>query len=62
MRRESRGEAAQLYEQHEVQRALAAFYSDLPKHMPKDRIDMVDGQGTVEEVSERIFAAYSSKS
>jgi dTMP kinase len=62
VRRESRGEAAQLYEQHEVQRALAAFYTDLPKHMPKDRIVMVDGQGTVEEVAQRVFAAYSSKS
>lgn len=62
VRRESRGEAAQLYEQHEVQRALAAFYADLPKHMPKDRIVMVDGQGTVEEVAERVFSAYSSKS
>ena len=62
IRRESRGEAAQLYEQHEVQRSLAAFYTDLPKHMPKDRIVMVNGHGTVDEVSERVFAAYSSKS
>jgi dTMP kinase len=62
VRRESRGEAAQLYEQHEVQRSLAAFYADLPKHMPKDRVVMVDGQGSVEEVSERVFSAYSSKS
>jgi len=62
VRRESRGEAAQLYEQHEVQRSLAAFYTELPKHMPKDRISMVNGQGTVEEVAERVFSAYSSKS
>ncbi len=62
VRRESRGEAAQLYEQHEVQRSLAAFYTDLPKHMPKDRILMVNGQGSVDEVSEQVFAAYSSKS
>ncbi len=62
VRRESRGEAAQLYEQHEVQRALAAFYTDLPKHMPKDRVVMLDGQGTIDQVSERVFTAYSSKS
>lgn len=59
-RREVRGEAAQLYEQNEVQRALAVFYRDLAKHMPEDRIVIVDGQGTVEEVHERIYAAYAA--
>ena len=56
-RRETRGEAAQLYEQNEVQRALAVFYSDLAKHMPDDRIILVDGRGTVDEVHERVYAA-----
>src|SRR5437868_6564352 len=37
-RRASRGEAAQLYEQNEVQRALAAFYRDLAHHLPNDCI------------------------
>lgn len=57
-RRGSRGELAQLYEQNEVQRALAAFYRDLAKHMPSDPIVVVDGTGTVDEVHARIHAAY----
>lgn len=59
-RREARGEAAQLYEQNEVQRALAAFYRDLAKHMPDDRIVVVDGEGTVDEVHARIYDAYEN--
>lgn len=57
-RREQRGEAAQLYEQNEVQRALVAFYKDLAKHMPRDRIAIVDAAGTRDEVQARIFAVY----
>ena len=57
-RRTQRGEAAQLYEQNEVQRALAVFYRDLARHMPDDRIVIVDALGTVEEVHERVWAAY----
>lgn len=57
-RRASRGEAAQLYEQNEVQRALAAFYRDLPVHMPRDRIVVLDGSGSVDEVHARVWAAY----
>ncbi len=56
-RRLLRGEAAQLYDQNEVQRALAAFYKDLAKHMPDDRIVVVDAGGTVEEVHARTLAA-----
>jgi dTMP kinase len=59
-RRLYRGEAAQLYEQNEVQRALAAFYRDLAKHMPNDRVVLVDASGTVEEVHARIWAAYEA--
>ena len=59
-RRATRGEPAQLYEQNEVQRALAQFYRDLEKHMPNDRIVVVDGQGTVEDVHRRIHEAYAS--
>jgi dTMP kinase len=58
-RRLHRGEAAQLYEQNEVQRALAAFYKDLAKHMPKDRVVVVDASGPVEAVHERIWDVYS---
>jgi dTMP kinase len=57
-RRETRGEAAQLYEQNEVQRALAVFYRDLARHMPEDRIVIIDGRGTIEEVHGRIYEAY----
>lgn len=57
-RRESRGEAAQIYEQSEVQRALGEFYRDLPAHMPGDRIVTIDGSGTVSETHERLRRAY----
>lgn len=57
-RRESRGEPAQLYEQNEVQRALAQFYRDLAKHLPNDRIVVVDGKGTVDDVHRRVHEAY----
>jgi dTMP kinase len=57
-RRAHRGEAAQLYEQNEVQRALAAFYKDLAKHMPQDRVVVIDAGGPVDEVEERVWKAY----
>ncbi len=57
-RRESRGEAAQLYEQNEVQQALAAFYRDLARHMPNDRITLVDAAGSIEDVQRRVGEAY----
>jgi dTMP kinase len=57
-RRMRRGEAAQLYEQNEVQRALAAFYRDLAKHMPGDRVTVIDASGTIDEVHDRIWTAY----
>jgi dTMP kinase len=58
-RRDARGEAAQMYEQNEVQRALAVFYRDLAKHLPKDRIVLVDAGGAIGEVHERIYRAYT---
>jgi dTMP kinase len=57
-RREVRGEAAQLYEQNEVQRALSVFYRDLARHMPEDRVVIIDGKGTIEEVHGRVYDAY----
>jgi dTMP kinase len=60
-RREARGEAAQLYEQNEVQRALAAFYKDLARHMPEDRVVLVAAEGTVEEVERRVMDAYVAR-
>ena len=57
-RRLQRGEAAQLYDQSEVQRALAEFYRDLARHMPADRVVVVDGSGPVAGVEERVWKAY----
>jgi dTMP kinase len=57
-RRMLRGEAAQLYDQNEVQRALAAFYKDLAKHMPNDRVVVIDAGGSMDEVHERVWTAY----
>lgn len=57
-RRLQRGEAAQLYDQSEVQRALAEFYRDLARHMPADRVVVVDGSGSVADVDERVWKAY----
>jgi dTMP kinase len=57
-RRLSRGEAAQLYDQNEVQRALAEFYRHLDRHIPGDRIAVIDASGPIEDVQERIWAVY----
>jgi dTMP kinase len=57
-RRSRRGEVAQLYEQNEVQRALAAFYRDLAHHMPTDRVVVVEAAGSVEDVHARVWSAY----
>ena len=59
-RRESRGEPAQLYEQNEVQRALAFFYKDLEKHMRGDRVVVLPADGGVDEVHARVLAAYDA--
>jgi dTMP kinase len=58
-RRARRGDAAQLYEQNEMQRQLAAFYKTLAKHMPEDHIAVIDGNGTMDEVHARVWDAYS---
>jgi dTMP kinase len=57
-RRLFRAEAAQLYDQNEVQRALSVFYRDLAKHLPNDRIDVIDASGPIDEVHERIWRTY----
>jgi dTMP kinase len=59
-RREARGEPAQLYEQNEIQRALAVFYKDLEGHMRGDRVVLVPADGTVDEVHARVVAAYDA--
>ena len=55
-RREARGDAAQLYEQNELQRALCVFYKDLQRHIPNDRVVVVDGSGTIEATAEKVYA------
>lgn len=60
-RREVRGEAAQLYEQNEVQRALAEFYRDLARHMPNDRVVIIDGRGSIDDVHQRVYEAYAAR-
>jgi dTMP kinase len=54
----TRGDVAQLYDQNEVQRALAEFYRELAKHMPNDRVVVVDASGAVDEVHARVWKAF----
>ncbi len=55
-RRVSRGGETELYERTELQKKLAAFYEDLPRHLPEENVVMVSGVGSVEEVQARIRA------
>jgi dTMP kinase len=57
-RREGRGEAAQIFDQDEMQRALGVFYRDLAKHMPAETIVVIDANAGVQEVEETVWAAY----
>jgi dTMP kinase len=57
-RREGRGEAAQIFDQDEMQRALGVFYRDLAKHMPAETIVVIDANAGVQEVEEAVWAAY----
>jgi len=59
-RRAKRGQAAELYDQNEVQRALAAFYKELARHVPDDRVVLVDASGDVDEVHARVAAVYDA--
>jgi dTMP kinase len=58
-RRVRRGEPAQLYEQSEMQRELAGFYRNLARHMPNDRVVVIDADAPIEAVHERVWDAYS---
>jgi len=59
-RRAQRGEAAQIYDANDVQRALAVFYKDLPRHLPNDRIVVIDAEAGLDIVQSRIMNAYSA--
>jgi len=55
-RREARGDAAQLYEQNELQRALCVFYKDLQRHIPNDRVVVVDFFVNDAATTEKVYA------
>lgn len=59
-RRQARGEPAQLYEQNEVQRALAVFYKNLSRYLPNDRVVIVPAEDGIDDVAARVFAAYEA--
>jgi dTMP kinase len=59
-RRQERGEASQLYEQNEVQRALAVFYRNLEEHMRGDKVVVLRADGTVDDVHAQVLATYDA--
>jgi dTMP kinase len=56
-RRGQRGSAEEIFEEHEIQLRLAAVYRQAEQLVPGDRLVHVSGEGSVEEVGERIFDA-----
>ena len=54
-RRKSRGDADELYDHDTTQAALATFYRALDRHMPEDRVVVISGEGTVDDVAARIL-------
>ena len=56
-RRTLRGEADELYDQRPTQLALVEFYRELARHMPADRIEVIAGEGSADDVEARIAAA-----
>jgi dTMP kinase len=51
-RRDARGLSEELYEKLELQRALAVFYADLPRRMPRDAIAVLNGDLPQDQVTE----------
>ncbi len=56
-RRHARSGRRELYEDEELQRQLAAFYRDIERHFPEDRVVHVDADRPVEEVAADVLAA-----
>lgn len=54
-RRKSRGDADELYDQDSTQAALATFYRALDRHMPEDRVVVIPGEGSQDDVAARIL-------
>lgn len=52
-RRGMRGGAEEVYEDDELQKRLAAFFTQLPDRFPNDRIVVIDGSGDMGAVHER---------
>ncbi len=56
-RRASRGDADELYDARATQVALAEFYRALAVHAPRDRIVVISGEGSADDVEARVLAA-----
>jgi len=41
-----------------VQRALAAFYRDLARHIPNDKVEVIDASGAIDDVHARVWKVY----
>lgn len=54
-RRKERAAGREIYDASELQQQLAAFYIDIEKHFPGDRIVHVSAEGTVEAVHAAIM-------
>jgi dTMP kinase len=59
LRREARGEEAEIYERADLQRKLRDLYKRASELLPSDPIALLSGEGTREEVANRIFATLS---
>lgn len=56
-RRQKRAKARELYEDDELQAKLAAFYADIERHFPKDKVVHVDGASPLDVVAAEILRA-----
>lgn len=55
-RRRARGGAEELFEVPELQVRLAARYAEAPRFLPADRLVVLDGNGTLDDVERAILA------
>lgn len=56
-RRKARDEKAEMFEILELQLKLRDFYRRASEFLPRDRIEVLSGVGTPEEVGERLYAS-----
>ena len=59
-RRKARAEAPEIFEEAALQRRLAGFYKRARDFLPQDRIEVVCGAGTMEQVAERLRKAVTN--